>query len=104
MLPNYKSDVFVEFSSPEKNLLCSILLRAWADLDISDRFIQNDAYNWINTKLVPATEKWSFLWVCGELGLNPKTVKRMMMSIPFHLQVQKLQPERHKRNTEKSLL
>ena len=97
MLAELKSGVYQENRSPEKNLICAILLRAWADLDSSSKFVQIDAYNWVNTKLVDESTKWSFIWVCEILGLNSNKVKKVMMSIPFHQQVQKLQPDRYKK-------
>jgi hypothetical protein len=35
---------------PERNLICAFLLRAWADLDHPNRFIQSDAYYWVVSK------------------------------------------------------
>lgn len=89
--------ILSDFKSPEKNLLCSILLRAWADLDSSCKFTQSDAYNWINCRIPDPMDKWSFIWVCDTLGLSSIKIRKVMMTISFHEQVQKLQPDRYRK-------
>ena len=80
--------------SPEKQLLFAILLRTWADLDSIDKFARNTSFFWLD---LTETADWSFPWLCEMLDLNPKQVKKAMLSTPYYEAVQKLAPERYGR-------
>ena len=82
--------------SSERNLLCAILLRAWADLDSINRFIRNDAYNWLDLRENP-NQAWTFPWICIQLGLNARATRKKMVQNPFYEMVQKVTPERYGR-------
>jgi hypothetical protein len=68
--------------TPEKRLLVSMVLRAWADLSSPNRFIQNDAYYWITSD---DSEKkgWSFAWCCNAIDVDPYQVKSAILKNPF---------------------
>lgn len=97
MLLGQDTTILGIYKSPEKNLLASIILRAWADLDSSHRLIQADAYHWINIKY--STGPFSFFFCCEFLNLDPIKTRYKMMSSPFHREVQKLQPDRYKKKS-----
>lgn len=82
-----------EERSPERNLLCAILLRAWADLDSNHRITQAEAYNWIDLRY--SKGEWSFSWVCEKLDLEACQVRKKMLEIPFYQSVQKVQADRY---------
>lgn len=79
--------------SPERNLLCAILLRAWADLDSNHRITQTEAFNWIDLRF--SKGEWSFAWLCEKLDLQACQVRKKMLEIPFYQSVQKVQADRY---------
>jgi hypothetical protein len=87
-------------SCPERQLLSAILLRTWADLDSINKFIRNTSYYWLD---LTETEDWSFPWICEALNLNPRVVKKSMLSYPYYEQVQKLGPERYGKSKKTAL-
>lgn len=67
--------------SPERTLYAAIILRAWADLEWLDESIRNHAWAWIHEeeyKNKPTTGETSFKSCCLILGLDPKTMKRIV--------------------------
>ena len=81
-----------DVSIPERNLICAMIIRAWADLGSTDDTIFRDSYKWVNGR---KTTRFSFYWCSMSINLCPLMLRRKILSIPFSEQVNKLQEERH---------
>ena len=83
MFSQAEDEIIQQFQVPEQRLICSMVLRAWADLSSCDRFVQNDAFYWISDTKEPHP-KWSFGWCCAHLNLDYKHVQKRIMTMPFY--------------------
>ena len=97
MLQGLDTTILGETKTPERNLLASILFRAFSDLDNANPVIQKDAYNWVFMQYNHCDEKWSFKWVCGWLDLDPEALRQLMLNTSFTQKIQKLKKDRYKR-------
>lgn len=77
-----REDYFLSGASdPHRNLLVAVLHRAVMDLrqpiQISTSEDRRSAVRWFKSK---SKRSWGFLWVCGELDLDPVIIKKASFS------------------------
>lgn len=51
----------------EQTLIIAIIERAVLDLELTDRMLWLDAYQWLMSR---DTGEWSFLWCCNQLDME----------------------------------
>lgn len=67
--------------TPEKTLLLAMLDRAIRDaINSFERFNQREAMKWINNRrYLIKKEPFSFEWVCDQLDIDPRTVRKQII-------------------------
>ena len=76
----------------ERRLWCFVLMQAICDLAAADlhggrfnrNFLQRSAREWFTSN---REDPGDFIWLCGQLELDPDAVRDRLLKRPFHLQL-----------------